>query len=70
MVPLLRFYFHDGVRRAATESLPYLLEAAKARGPQFVADMWKFVFPDLLNAVQNDPESDVLAEHMWSLAKV
>lgn len=32
MVPLLKFYFHDGVRSAAAESLPYLLECAKIKG--------------------------------------
>lgn len=36
MVPLLKFYFHDGVRSAAVESLPYLLECAKVKGPQYV----------------------------------
>ena len=29
MVPMLKFYFHDGVRTAATESIPFLLECAK-----------------------------------------
>lgn len=70
MVPLLKFYFHDGVRSAASESLPYLLESAKEKGPQFVADMWKFIFPELLKAIELDPESEVLSEHLWSLAKV
>jgi hypothetical protein len=36
MVPLLKFYFHDGVRTAAVESLPYLLDCARVKGPQYV----------------------------------
>ena len=32
MVPMLKFYFHDGVRIAAAESLPCLLECAKVKG--------------------------------------
>lgn len=32
MVPMLKFYFHDGVRTAAAESLPCLLECAKIKG--------------------------------------
>ena len=32
MVPMLKFYFHDGVRSAAAESLPCLLECAKIKG--------------------------------------
>ena len=43
MVPMLKFYFHDGVRAAAAESLPYLLECAKIRGPQYVQEMWAHI---------------------------
>ena len=31
MVPMLKFYFHDGVRSAAAESLPCLIECAQIR---------------------------------------
>ena len=48
MVPMLKFYFHDGVRAAAAESLPYLLECAKIRGPQYVQEMWAHISPELL----------------------
>jgi hypothetical protein len=30
MVPLLKFYFHEEVRRAATSALPQLLRATQA----------------------------------------
>lgn len=36
MVPLFKFYFHDGVRTAAAESLPHLLECAQIKGPVFL----------------------------------
>lgn len=32
MVPMLKFYFHDGVRSAAAQSLPCLLECAQIKG--------------------------------------
>lgn len=32
MVPMLKFYFHDGVRTAAAQSLPCLLECARIKG--------------------------------------
>lgn len=32
MVPMLKFYFHDGVRTAAAQSLPCLLECGKVKG--------------------------------------
>lgn len=48
MVPMLKFYFHDGVRTAAAESLPCLLECAKIRGANYVQDMWSYICPELL----------------------
>lgn len=69
MVPLLKFYFHDDIRIAASESLPYLIECAKIRGDQYVAEMWQFICPSLLKAIEIEPENTVLPEHMNSLAK-
>lgn len=69
MVPMLTFYFHDGVRTAAAESLPYLLECAKIRGPQYLQEMWSYICPKLLKAIEAEPEPDVLADHLHSLAR-
>ncbi|XP_071439915.1 importin-5 [Hetaerina americana] len=69
MVPMLKFYFHDGVRTAAAESLPYLLDCGKIKGPQYLEGMWNFICPELLKAVDTEPENEVLSEHMHSLAK-
>lgn len=56
---MLKFYFHDGVRTAAAESLPYLLECAKIKGAQYLQDMWAFICPELLKAIETEPESEV-----------
>ena len=48
MVPMLKFYFHDGVRTAASESIPCLLECAKIRGPNYVQEMWSYICPEML----------------------
>merc|ERR1719415_370649 len=69
MVPMLKFYFHDGVRTAAAESLPYLLECAKIRGPQYVQEMWAHICPELLKAIEAEPEQSLLAEDLNSLAR-
>jgi len=69
MVPMLKFYFHDGVRTAAAESLPFLLECAKIKGPQYLQEMWAFILPELLKAVEAEPENDVLAELLASVAR-
>lgn len=70
MVPMLKFYFHDGVRTAAAEALPELLEVAKVKGAEFVAGMWRYMLKELLKAIETEPENDVLSEMLWSLAKV
>lgn len=69
MVPLLKFYFHDGVRVAAAESMPLLLECARVRGPEYLTQMWHFMCGALITAIGTEPDSDVLSEIMHSFAK-
>jgi hypothetical protein len=70
MVPLFKFYFHDGVRSAAAESMPHLLECAQIRGEQYVFEMWNYICNDLIKAIDSEPEQEVLAELMRSFARV
>jgi len=58
------------VRTAAAESLPFLLECARIRGPDYLTQMWQFICPELLKAVDSEPELDVKAEHMHAVAQV
>ncbi|XP_060518606.1 importin-5 [Cylas formicarius] len=69
MVPMLKFYFHDGVRNTAAESLPWLLECAACKGPAFVSDMWRYICPELLKAIDTEPENEVLLIMLDSLAR-
>jgi len=69
MVPMLKFYFHDGVRSAAAESLPCLIECAQIRGPQYVQEMWAYICPELLKAIEAEPESALVSEHLNSMAR-
>lgn len=69
MVPMLKFYFHDWVRTAAAESMPFLSECARIKGPQYPQENWAFILPELLKAVEAEPENDVLAELLASLAR-
>ena len=52
---MLKFYFHDGVRAAAAESLPFLLDCAKIRGPTYLQEMWAYICPELLKAIESEP---------------
>ena len=63
-------FVYLGVRIAAAESLPYLLECAKIRGQEYIVTMWQFVCPELLKAIDNEPENDIKSEHMHALAQV
>lgn len=69
MVPLLKFYFHDLVRTAAAESLPYLLECAKIKGDAYVRQMWAFMCPEVLKAMSAEPEPEVQILIMNALAQ-
>ncbi|CAK6979970.1 importin-5 [Scomber scombrus] len=69
MVPLLKFYFHDGVRVAAAESMPLLLECARVRGPEYLTQIWLFMCDTLIKAIGTEIGSDVLSEIMHSFAK-
>lgn len=69
MVPMLKFYFHDAVRSAAAESLPCLLECARIRGDAYVAEMWQYICPELLSAIDGEPEKEVLSDHMSSFSQ-
>ena len=81
MVPLLDFYFHEDVRKAAVASLPDILRAGKAAmekgvpGPQGapVDQAWfrqliAFVVPPLVKALAKEPEVEIQAAMLESLA--
>ncbi|CAH8682369.1 unnamed protein product [Schistosoma rodhaini] len=68
MVPLLDFYFNDEVRSAAAECLPFLLSSMKVKQPELVKTAWERVHKSLIRAVTNEPERDVVADHLQSLA--
>lgn len=69
MVPLLKFYFHDTVRVTAAESLPHLLECAAVKGESYVSQVWAHICPELLSAIEKEPEEAVVPELMDSFSK-
>lgn len=81
MVPLLDFYFHEDVRKAAVASLPDILRAGKAameKGmstPQgapvdlaWFRQLIGYVVPPLVAALSKEPEVEIQAEMLESLA--
>ena len=66
----LIFHLATRVRSSASEALPLLLECASLRGDEYVAQIWSFITPNLLTAIKEEPDKDVVAILMESLAKV
>jgi len=69
MIPLLKFYFHDGVRSAAAECLPYLLECSRQKGPDHVAVLWRTICDKLLEALKAEPENEIQSELISAFSK-
>ncbi|XP_023577636.1 ran-binding protein 6 isoform X2 [Octodon degus] len=55
--------------QAAAESMPFLLECARSRGPEYISQMWKCICDPLIKAIGTEPDTDVLSEIMNSFAK-
>eukprot|EP01101_Sappina_pedata_P007334 TRINITY_DN3845_c0_g1_i1.p1 TRINITY_DN3845_c0_g1~~TRINITY_DN3845_c0_g1_i1.p1 ORF type:complete len:1088 (+),score=593.45 TRINITY_DN3845_c0_g1_i1:90-3353(+) len=75
MVPLLKFYYHDGVRQAAAETLPCLLNCSKAyfKNQGFdvksIQPLWGFIFPALVEAIPQETDSEVLTAMLSSFSE-
>lgn len=64
MVPLMTFFYHDDVRVAAAncvgDFIPCILDAKVDGATAQIAQLVQFVVPKLIEAVQGEPEVDVL----------
>jgi hypothetical protein len=62
LVPVLKFPFHDDVRSAAAEAMPYLLESIKPKGDQCLQTLWNAIFENLINALDMDADHSVISQ--------
>ena len=71
MVAHLKFFFHDGgPRGSGREASRSCMESgARIRGPEYLTQMWQYIVPELLKAIDTDPELDVKSEHVYALAQ-
>jgi hypothetical protein len=67
LVPLMSFYYHDGVRLAALSIMSVLLECVKSylqkngiNDLKLLNDLFSFIYPNLLEAVKTETDSEVL----------
>ncbi|KAJ8499895.1 hypothetical protein OPV22_010447 [Ensete ventricosum] len=76
LVPLLKFYFHEEVRKAAVAAMPELLRSAKlavekgqaqGRDETYVKQLVDYIIPSLVEALQKEPETEICASMLDSL---
>ncbi|XP_062521468.1 importin-5-like isoform X2 [Corticium candelabrum] len=69
MMSLLKFILHEGVRLAAADSLPCLLKCARPKGDEFVCQLWSSMFSVVQEALDKEPDKDVVAGFLDSLCQ-
>ncbi|KAM3294671.1 hypothetical protein ACQJBY_037513 [Aegilops geniculata] len=76
LVPLLKFYFHDEVRKAAVSAMPELLRSAKlavekgqaqGRDNSYLKQLSDYIVPALVEAMHKEPETQICASILESL---
>eukprot|EP00268_Persea_americana_P063804 TRINITY_DN831_c0_g1_i2.p1 TRINITY_DN831_c0_g1~~TRINITY_DN831_c0_g1_i2.p1 ORF type:complete len:1111 (+),score=203.06 TRINITY_DN831_c0_g1_i2:174-3506(+) len=76
LVPLLKFYFHEEVRKAAVSAMPELLRSAKlavekgqaqGRDETYVKQLSDYIIPALVEALHKEPETEICASMLDSL---
>ncbi|KAM0923386.1 hypothetical protein ACQ4PT_005570 [Festuca glaucescens] len=76
LVPLLKFYFHDEVRKAAVSAMPELLRSAKlavekgqaqGRDNSYLKQLSDYIVPALVEAINKEPETQICASMLESL---
>ncbi len=74
MLPLLKFYFHEEVRKAAAQIMPDIMKAAneaKAAGLKDAAYLKALsdrIVTDMTKALDEEPEAEVQAQLLESIA--
>ncbi|CAI0440606.1 unnamed protein product [Linum tenue] len=76
LVPLLKFYFHEEVRKAAVSAMPELLRSAKlavekgiaqGRNESYVKQLSDYIIPALVEALHKEPDTEICANMLDAL---
>ncbi|XVE70335.1 hypothetical protein DITRI_Ditri10aG0064300 [Diplodiscus trichospermus] len=76
LVPLLKFYFHEEVRKAAVSAMPELLRSAKlavqkgvaqGRNETYVKQLSDYTIPALAEALHKEPDTEICASMLDAL---
>ncbi|PRP88441.1 hypothetical protein PROFUN_03158 [Planoprotostelium fungivorum] len=79
LVPLLKFHLNEGVRSAALTTMPQLInsavsyfktaDAAAGAGEKFLRELTNFIFPTLLESIQEEDDMEMLLVGLEVLAE-
>ncbi|GAB2211296.1 hypothetical protein Droror1_Dr00016589 [Drosera rotundifolia] len=76
LVPLLKFYFHEEVRKAAVSAMPELLRSAKlaiekglaqGRNESYLKQLTDYIVPALVEALHKEPEVGICSNMLDAL---
>ncbi|XVE90185.1 hypothetical protein DITRI_Ditri20bG0058100 [Diplodiscus trichospermus] len=76
LVPLLKFYFHEEVRKAAVSAMPEMLRSAKlavekgqsqGRNQTYIKQLTDYIIPALVEALHKEPEVEICGSMLDSL---
>ncbi|KAE8678828.1 Detected protein of confused Function [Hibiscus syriacus] len=76
LVPLLKFYFHEEVRKAAVSAMPELLCSAKlavekgiaqGHGETYIKQLSDYIIPALVEALHKEPDMEICASMLDAL---
>ncbi|KAK4355053.1 hypothetical protein RND71_027247 [Anisodus tanguticus] len=76
LVPLLKFYFHEEVRKAAVSAMPEMLRSAKlavekgiaqGRNETYVKQLSDYIVPALVEALHKEPDTEICASMLDAL---
>ncbi|KAK4791299.1 hypothetical protein SAY86_031712 [Trapa natans] len=76
LVPLLKFYFHEEVRRAAVSAMPELLCSAKLavekglaqdQNEAYIKQLSDYIVPALVEALPKEPDTEICASMLNAL---
>ncbi|KAI3697013.1 hypothetical protein L6452_29707 [Arctium lappa] len=76
LVPLLKFYFHEEVRKAAVSAMPELLRSAKlaiekglaqGRDGSYMKQLSDYIVPSLVEALHKEPDTEICANMLDAL---
>ncbi|KAI6241894.1 Importin-5 [Aphelenchoides fujianensis] len=70
MITQLKYLFHDGVRSAAADCLPYLVLCVREQGVEAERAVYNTILPALIESLESESDLEVLADKLFAFAQL